>query len=323
MVSNCLGSAIQTLCLLPEIFEEKFSLSWKLLVEILAYSFPILVLGVAGSMNQQMDKIMFEWLYPAGEEIAETKLGVYGACVKLSVIMIMFTTAFRYAYEPYVFSRQNGKDYTETYVDATKYYLIFSFLILLGTVFYLDILKQILRNHQYWEGLNVVPIVLWTYIFQGVYLNLSYWYKLTNQTRWGIYFSLIGLAITFILQVLFVPRYSYYASAWSGTVSYFVLVVLSYFIGQRHLAVPYDLKTMGKYTLLTIAIMAIYYIVRLFTPTCTIILGEISFKEINVIAMAVGTALLVVYVFIFTRKDFPLSAMPVIGKYFQKKSISA
>ena len=320
LVSNCLGSAIQTLCLFPEIFGEKFSFSWKLLVEIMAYSFPILVLGVAGSMNQQMDKIMFEWLYPA-KEMAETKLGVYGVCVKLSVIMTMFTTAFRYAYEPYVFSRQNGKDSAETYADATKYYLIFSFLILLGTVFYLDILKQILRD-DYWEGLNVVPIVLWTYIFQGVYLNLSYWYKLTDQTRWGIYFSLIGLVITFILQVLFVPKYSYYASAWSGTISYFILVLLSYFIGQRHLAIPYDLKTMGMYTLLTLVILAIYYIVRKLTPTYTISFGEISIKEINVIAIAVGTLLLAVYVVIFTRKDFPLSALPVVGKYIQKKNVN-
>lgn len=315
LVSNLLANVVQTRCLIPEIFEEKFSFSWKLLVEIVAYSSPILVLGLAGSMNQQMDKILFEWL--CGKEMAKAELGIYGACIKLSVVMTMFTTAFRYAYEPYVFSRHKGEDSVETYADATKYYLIFSFLILIGTIFYLDILKVILlkNNPRCWEGLNVVPIVLWTYIFQGVYLNLSYWYKLTNQTRWGVYFSFIGLAITFILQVLFVPRYSYYASAWSGTVSYLILVVLSYFIGQRHLAIPYDLKTMGKYTLLTLVILAIYFTTRKFTPTYTD-------KEINVIAMAVGTMLLAVYVFVFTRRDFPLSALPVVGKYFQTKNVN-
>ena len=181
------------------------------------------------------------------------------------MVMMMFTQAFRYAYEPYVFSKHKDKQSVEAYADAMKYYIIFSYLILLGMIFYLDILKFIVAE-SYWSGLKVVPVVLWTYIFQGIYFNLSFWYKLTDQTKWGAYFSLIGVAITFVLQVIFVPQWGYMASAASGTVCYFVIMLLSYFIGKKHLEIPYDLRSIGGYTLLTVLLLAVYYAVRYFVP---------------------------------------------------------
>ena len=303
-VANIIATGIQTLCLLPAIMAEKYSFSWSLLKEILRYSLPLLVLGVAGIMNQTLDRILFPFIYQ-GED-AQTQLGIYGACFKVAMVMMMFTQAFRYAYEPYVFSKHKDKQSVEAYADAMKYYIIFSYLILLGMIFYLDILKFIVAE-SYWSGLKIVPVVLWTYIFQGVYFNLSFWYKLTDQTRWGAYLSLIGVAITFTMQIIFVPMTGYMASAASGTVCYFVIMLLSYFIGKRYLVIPYDLKAIGGYTLLTIVLLGIYYAVRLLVPVHQM-----------TISMAVGTVLMIIYLYILVKKDFPLSGLPVVGKYFEK-----
>ena len=306
-VANIIATAIQTLCLMPAIVAEKYSFSWQLLKELLRYSLPLLVLGIAGIMNQTLDRILFPFLYTADD--AQTQLGIYGACFKVAMVMMMFTQAFRYAYEPYVFSKHKDKQSVEAYADAMKYYIIFSYLILLGMIFYLDILKFIVAE-SYWSGLKVVPVVLWTYIFQGIYFNLSFWYKLTDQTKWGAYFSLIGVAITFVLQVIFVPQWGYMASAASGTVCYFVIMLLSYFIGKKHLEIPYDLRSIGGYTLLTVLLLAVYYAVRYFVPV-----------HAMSISMAVGTVLLIVYLVVLVKKDFPLSGLPVVGKYFKKVNV--
>ncbi len=313
-VSNFLATTIQTLCLLPAVLEGlrgdkgKLTSSFALLGRILRYSLPLLVLGVAGIMNQTLDRIIFPYLHPAilsddPMATAQSELGIYGACFKVAVVMMMFSQAFRYAYEPFVFSKNKDRQSVQAYADVMKYYILFSFLILLGMVVYLDILKLLIAP-SYWEGLRVVPIVLWTYIFQGVYFNLSFWYKLTDKTHYGAWFSLLGLLMTCVLQVIFVPRFGYLASAASGTVCYFVIMLLSYFIGRKYLDVPYDLRSIGGYTLLTIGILAVYYGIKAFTPAWA--------------TMLVGTLLLLVYCYVLVKKDFPLSSLPVVGKYFRK-----
>lgn len=259
-VANILATGIQTLCLLPTILaggkaEQNFS--GALLRRMLRYSLPLLVLGVCGIMNQTLDRILFPFLY-SGDD-AQAQLGIYGACFKVAMVMMMFTQAFRYAYEPFVFAKQKEKDSLAAYADAMKYYIYFSYLILLGMVVYLDLLKYLIAP-SYWEGLRVVPIVLWTYIFQGIYFNLSFWYKLTDKTQWGAWFSLIGLVITFVLQVVLVPKYGYMASAASSLVCYFVIMLLSYFVGKRHLTIPYDLKRIAIATTVCLLLLAGYYL---------------------------------------------------------------
>ena len=206
-LSNILATTIQTLCLLPFTLPKGGYFDGKILREMLRYSLPLLILGVAGIMNQTLDRILFPYLYPY--EDAQAQLGIYGACFKVAMVMMMFTQAFRYAYEPFVFAKHKDRQSVEAYADAMKYYIIFSYLILLGVVFYLDIFRYIVSS-AYWDGLKIVPVVLWTYVFQGIYFNLSFWYKLTDETKWGAYFSLIGLAITLILQIIGVPRIGYY-----------------------------------------------------------------------------------------------------------------
>ena len=293
-LSNILATAIQTLCLLPFTIPYGGRFDVQVLRDMLRYSLPLLVLGIAGIMNQTLDRILFPYLYPGDD--AQAQLGIYGACFKVAMVMMMFTQAFRYAYEPFVFSKHKDRRSVEAYADAMKYYIIFSYLILLGVIFYLDIFRYIVSS-AYWEGLKIVPVVLWTYVFQGIYFNLSFWYKLTDETKWGAYFSLIGLVITFVLQVIGVPRIGYWASCGSSLVCYFVIMLLSYVIGQKKAPIPYDLKAIGLYTLLTLVLMGIYYALRLY------------YIHDMWLLMLAGTILIAIYIIVLTRKDFPLRAL--------------
>ena len=298
-VANILATAIQTVCLLPAVgegfkssgvqaFRSSGVFSWNLLKKMLRYSLPLLVLGVCGIMNQTLDRILFPFFYNGAD--AQAQLGIYGACFKVAMVMMMFTQAFRYAYEPFVFAKHKDKQSVAAYADAMKYYLIFSYMILLGMIFYLDLLKFIIAP-SYWEGLKVVPVVLWTYIFQGVYFNLSFWYKLTDKTQWGAYFSIIGVVITFGLQVLFVPKIGYMASALSSTICYLVIMLLSYFVGRKHLEIPYDLRRIGIYTLVVLTLLAGYYALARLLPLN------------DWIKMGIGSILLIIYCVLFYRLD--------------------
>ena len=291
-LSNILATTIQTLCLLPFTMPKGGRFDGRVLKDMLRYSLPLLVLGVAGIMNQTLDRILFPYLYTGPD--AQAQLGIYGACFKVAMVMMMFTQAFRYAYEPFVFAKHKDRKSVEAYADAMKYYIIFSYLILLGVIFYLDIFRYIVSS-AYWEGLQIVPVVLWTYVFQGIYFNLSFWYKLTDETKWGAYFSLIGLAITLVLQIVGVPLIGYWASCGSSLVCYFVIMLLSYFIGQKKAPIPYDLRSIGRYTLLTLVLLGIYYAIRLNTTLNMWVL------------MSIGTVLIGIYLFILTRKDFPIA----------------
>ncbi len=310
-LSNLLATALQTLFLLPEIFAEKYEFSFDLLKKMLRYSLPLLILGIAGIMNQTIDRIIYPFLNPhilSSDPTAtvQSELGVYGACFKVAMVMMMFTQAFRYAYEPYVFSKHKDKQSVEAYADAMKYYIIFSYLIMIAMLVYLDVLKLLIAP-SYHEGMKVVPIVLWTYLFQGVYFNLSFWYKLQDKTQYGAYFSVLGLVITIALQVWLVPKIGYIASALSSTICYFCIMLLSYFIGNHYMPIPYDLKRIGLYTLLAVAVMAALYVIQRYVPSVAL-------------QITLGTLLLAVYVVVVVRYDFPLSGLPVVGKYFKRKT---
>lgn len=249
-VSNILATAIQTAVLIPLTWPKgEGRPSWTLLCSMLRYSLPLLVLGVAGIMNQTLDRIIFPYLYTGAD--AQAQLGIYGACFKVAMVMMIFTQAFRYAYEPFVFARHKDRNSAAAQADAMRYYILCSYAILLLVMIGLPLFRHIIAP-RYWTGLHIVPIVLWTYVFQGIYFNLSFWYKLTDQTRWGAYFSLIAVTINFVLQLIFVPIIGYYASCGAGLVAYFVVMVLSYTIGQHKAPIPYDLRRIGLYTVVTI-----------------------------------------------------------------------
>ncbi|MCE5332424.1 MAG: polysaccharide biosynthesis C-terminal domain-containing protein [Bacteroidales bacterium] len=298
-VSNILSTLIQTLALIPYIFAAKLKFNHQLLRKILQYSLPLLVLGVAGIMNQTLDKILYPFLKPGVEGAAE--LGIYGATSKIAMVMLMFTQAFRYAYEPFIFAQHKDKNSLSAYADAMKFFIIFSLLIFLGMTLYMDIFKYIIQR-DYWTGLNVVPIVLMSFIFQGIFFNLSLWYKLTDKTMYGAWFSILGTIIIVIGNVLLVPRFGYTGSAWAAFACYFVIMLVSYYFGQKYMPIKYDLKTIGLYTLVTI----ILYVISLFIDT--------PYPIVNI---ALKTVLMIAFLALLVKRDFPLKNIPILKRYIK------
>ena len=228
---------------------------WRLARRMLNYSYPILILGVAGILNQVADKIIFSHVYPHSD--AKTQLGIYGAASKIAMIMALLTQAFRYAYEPIVFSKSRDRDSKDFYAKAMKYFVIFTLLAFLCVTFYIDILKHVIApNPDYWVGLRVVPIVMAAEILMGIYFNLSFWYKLIDKTLWGAVFSFVGCAVLIAINVLFVPRYGYMACAWAGVAGYGVATVVSYVVGQRKYPIAYDIRSIGLYMLVAAVLFA-------------------------------------------------------------------
>lgn len=209
---NLVCTAAITVFFFPELTGFKYTLDIGLMKRMLRYSWPILILGIAGILNQTADKMIFPLVY---EDVNEGKvqLGIYGACVKIAMIMAMITQAFRYAYEPFVFGQSKNKNSNETYATAMKFFIIFTLLAFLCVIGYMDILKRIIAP-DYWEGLRVVPIVMAAEIMMGIYFNLSFWYKLIDKTIWGAWFSAAGCIVLFAINIIFIPRYGYMACAW-------------------------------------------------------------------------------------------------------------
>ena len=239
--------------LLKEITAVPFDFDKALLRRMLSYSWPILVLGVAGILNQTADKILFPYIYQGTD--AHSQLGIYGAASKIAMIMAMITQAFRYAYEPFVFGNNNDKDSRNTYAKAMKFFIIFTLLAFLVVMAYIDLLKYII-GRDYWEGLKVVPVVMAAEIMMGIYFNLSFWYKLIDKTIWGAWFSGIGCVVLITVNVLFVPRYGYMACAWAGFMGYASAMTISYLVGQKKYPINYPLKEI----VLSVALAAVLYI---------------------------------------------------------------
>ena len=251
---NLLCTTVVTLLFLPEIKGLFYGWDRKLAGRMLRYTWPLLLLGVVGILNQVADKILFPKLIPGEEGMVQ--LGIYGACVKIALLMSVLTQAFRYAYEPIVFAGGRSKDNPDTLRDGMKYFVIFALLAFLAVMFYMPLLRYLVTNSAYWEGLKVVPIVMMAEVFMGIYFNLSFWYKLTDQTIWGAIMSAAGVAVMIAVNVAFVPRFGYMACAWGGFAGYGVAMLLSFFIGQKRAPVAYDLRSFFTAFGLTLALYA-------------------------------------------------------------------
>ena len=292
-----------TFFFIPDFFKVKWQFDFSLLKRMLSYSWPILVLGIAGVLNQTVDKIIFPLV--CDEADAKAQLGEYGACVKVAMIMAMITQAFRYAYEPIVFSKAKDKDSKEYYAVAMKYFIIFTLFAFLCVIGYMDILKHII-GEEYRDGLVTVPIVMAAEIMMGIYFNLSFWYKLIDKTIWGARFSLTGCAVLIAINVIFIPKYGYMACAWGGFAGYATSMTLSYFVGQRLNPIQYDLKGIFTYILLAAAL----FVAMIYLPTSWPIW----------LRLLLNTLLIILFLLEIIHRDLPLHSLPVIGKNFQKKS---
>jgi len=298
---NLLCTGLITLFFIPDLFRIRWRFDGRLLRQMLSYSWPILILGIAGILNQVADKIIFPLVYP-DEADANVQLGIYGSCVKIAMIMAMITQAFRYAYEPIVFSKSKDADKTQYYASAMKYFLIFTLLAFLCVVGWMPVLQYII-GADYREGLGVVPIVMAAEIMMGIYFNLSFWYKLIDKTIYGAWFSLAGCAMLLAVNIIFIPRYGYWACAWGGVAGYGTAMVLSYIVGQIKNPIPYPMKSMGVYVLLT----ALFFALMQYVPAEWPVL----------LRLAVNTALIGAFVGHILYHDMPLRSLPVIGKYFR------
>ena len=298
---NLVCTSTVMVCMVPELRGFRYVLDRALLRRMLRYCLPLLVLGLAGILNQVADKIIFPYVYPdkAG---AVVQLGIYGAASKIAMIMAMLTQAFRYAYEPFVFGKSRDKDNRQVYAQAMKFFIIFTLLAFLAVMSYLDLLKYLI-GRDYWEGLRVVPIVMMAEIFMGIYFNLSFWYKLIDETRWGAWFSLAGCVVLVAVNVTLVPRYGYMACAWGGFAGYGVAMLLSYFVGQRRYPIRYDLKSIGGYVLLAAVLYAA---------------GEYLPIENRWVCLAWRTLLLLAFVAYVVKRDLPLAHIPVINRFVKK-----
>ena len=300
---NLFCTGMLAVCLFTEYTGFRWTMDTKLLHTMLSYSWPILVLGIAGILNQTADKMLFPYIYEGSHEEMLEQLGIYGACSKIAMIMAMITQAFRFAYEPIVFSGVKEKGQHEMYEQAMKYFIIFTLLAFLLVVGYIDILKYIIRNSDYWVGLKVVPIVMVAEIMMGIYFNLSFWYKITDKTIWGAWFSGIGCVVLLAVNYIFVPKYGYMACAWGGVAGYGVAMATSYFVGQKYYPLNYPLKDIALYTILA----AIAFTVM------TLLHEKLSMW----LSIAINTLLILCFIGMIIKRDLPLSKLPIIGKYFK------
>ena len=297
---NLVCSSMLAVCLVKELTGFHYVLDKAALRRMLSYTWPILILGIAGILNQTADKMLFPYIYKGAD--MRVQLGIYGAASKIAMIMAMITQAFRYAYEPIVFAGVKDKDQHAMYAKAMKYFIIFTLLAFLMVMAYLNVLKYII-GEDYWSGLRVVPIVMAAEIMMGVYFNLSFWYKLIDKTIWGAVFSGIGCSVLLLVNILFVPRYGYMACAWGGFAGYGVAMVVSYFVGQKYYPIDYPLKDIAFYVVLA-AVM-------------TIVIDYLHHHLPLWLALVGNTLLVIAFLAVVVKRDLSLSSFPLIGKYFK------
>lgn len=286
-LANLISSAVTMLLLLPELRGFSWKFNPRLWREMIVYSAPLLVLGVAGIMNSTLYSILFPELYPDKAE-AMSQLGIYGANIKIAIVMVMFIQAFRFAYEPFIFAKakDRGDDRIQSYRDAMKYFVIFAMVIFLAVMFYLDILRLFI-DKSYFSGLKVVPIVMIAEFFFGIFFNLSLWYKLTDKTVWGMWFSLLGLVITVVLNVVLVPRYGYMGCAWASFACYGTMMAVSYFVGLVKFPIGYQVSRLVFYF---VSAIALWFFAEL-----------IAFGSKPWLNMIIRTPLLAAYIFMAMR----------------------
>ncbi len=299
---NLACSIITLLLLFKEMRGVRFGFDWALCKRMLSYTWPMLILGLAGQLNQSASTILFPYFYNGSIHEAHAQLGIYGSCIKIAMIMVIITQAFRFAYEPFVFANKSA-DKKQTYAKVMKYYVIFTLLAFLCVIGYMDILRHLVGS-SYWEGLKVVPIVMAAEIMFGIYFNLSFWYKLTDRTIWGAYFSGLGCLVLILIDIIFIPKFSYMACAWAGFAAYGISMLASYIFGQKYYPINYPIKDILFYVVVSIILF---------------VGMELSQSQLSTLpCLLVNTLLIFVYIALVIKRDLPLSSLPVIGKHFNK-----
>ena len=264
-LSNLISSACTLVLLLPELLKIRFDFDGKMLSEMFSYSWPVLVANISFIINENSDKIFLGKLLP--QNISAEQVGIYGACYKIALFLSIFIQAFRLGAEPFFFSHAKNKNSGQTYARIMDYFVITVCVIFVALVANIEILKYFIKGHDakqtalYWTGLAVIPPLLFGYVSLGIYMNLSVWYKLSDQTKYGLYISGVGAILTIVLNLIFIPKYSYMASAWVSFIAYAAMMVLSYIWGQKNYPIPYNIKKNLGYIISSIVIVYLSFYV--------------------------------------------------------------
>jgi O-antigen/teichoic acid export membrane protein len=268
-ISNLLASLITLLLLSPQILRVKYVFDSPLWKKMMRYALPLLVAGLAGMVNETLDRILLTHLLPEKDAMVQT--GIYGACYKVSIIMTIFIQTFRFAAEPFFFSHAKEKNSKQTYADVMKFFVIICAVIFLGTMLNISWIQYFAGNKEFRSGIAVVPILLLANMCLGIFFNQSIWYKLTGQTHFGALLTIFGAVITIVLNFYWIPRIGYIGSAWATLICYASMMVASYFLGNKHYPVNYDLKRILGYLALSLTL----YVISTFVHTGSIIINLI------------------------------------------------
>lgn len=260
LIANLISSAVMFITLLPEIIRVNPSFDIKLLKRLLNYSFPILMIGLAGMLNDNIDKILIPELINDPNPVEQ--LGIYGANFKLSVLMVLFIQMFRYAAEPFFFKNAENKNAKKLYADVMNYFIIFGLIIFLGVMFYMDILKYFIAE-EFREGLFIVPILLIAKLIYGIVFSLSIWYKITDKTKYGIIVAVTGAVITIVLNIVLLPEIGYLGSAYASLASYSVMLVVSYLLSRKHYLIHYDFKKILFYVMMAFVFFSMSKVIKI------------------------------------------------------------
>lgn len=305
-VANIISTLVVLSMLLKELTGFRYTFDKALWRKMLSYSWPLLILGVAGILSQNMGQMIIPYLFQGHETEAQAMVGVYSANMKIALVMVMFTQAFRYAYEPFIFAQARGKgeDKTQAYCDAMKFFVIFGLLIFLGVMYYLPVLRRFISS-SYWEGLRVVPVMMIAELCFGVFFNLSLWYKLTDRTRWGMYFSLAVFVMMLGLNLWLIPAIGipdgYMGAAWSALISYAVIMVVSYFVGRHYYPLPYQVGRMGIYAV----VAALFYFAGVYL---------IDMPDMMWLTYTLRTILLIVYTLAVCTSEHVPVITPIVRR---------
>jgi O-antigen/teichoic acid export membrane protein len=248
-ISNLIASITKFIILLPEMLNARYGFEISLLKKMFVYALPLLIFGLAGIVNETIDRIMLKRMLfnVLGEKETLSQIGIYGACYKVSIIITLFIQAFRYAAEPFFFAQEKEKDAKQTYSKVMTYFVIVCATIFLGVMLFIDVVKYFIPNEAFWEGLHVVPILMFANISLGIYYNQSIWYKLSGKTKYGAYIGIFGALITIVLNFVWIPVYGYVGSAWATLICYFSMMLLSFILSRKHYPIKYDLPKVFLY----------------------------------------------------------------------------
>ena len=245
LISNLIASGITLLLMFPLFLKSNYNFDKGLWKKMMNYAWPVLIAGIAFTINEVFDKIMLQRLLPP--EVAESEMGMYAACYKLGMFMTLFATAFRLGIEPFFFSHSATENPEKAYAQITNYFVVLGSVIFLVVVVSADILKEIFVDEAYWEAMPVVPIILLASFCLGIYHNLSVWYKVTDRTKYGAFISLIGAVLTIAINYMFIPVIGYYASAFATLIAYGAMMLLSYYFGSKNYPIPYNMRKIVFY----------------------------------------------------------------------------